>query len=321
MRRFKNILLLADGDRWQDSALLRAVSLAEHNQADLTLISPMSIPDSICHPSDMDCRRLIHYILDDRQDQLEEAIVNISPDLGIKVRVIEGRVFPEIIHEVLQNGYDLVMKCAETGNFLYDRIFGSADMHLLRKCPCPVWIMHSSEKEKYKRIFAAVDVENENNDETVNGLNKLILEISSSLALSEFAELHIVHAWTAWGESFLNTPRFRLAESGEIAGWVEERRVADEEKMEHLMTKLTETISRETIDYIKPQLHIVKGDVHTVIRNLVQGQQGDLLVMGTVVRTGIPGVIMGNTAENILNSIDCSVLAVKPPGFITPLTL
>jgi nucleotide-binding universal stress UspA family protein len=43
--------------------------------------------------------------------------------------------------------------------------------------------------------------------------------------------------------------------------------------------------------------------------------------MGTVARTGIPGLIIGNTAEAILDQITCSVLAAKPPGFVTPVTL
>ena len=43
--------------------------------------------------------------------------------------------------------------------------------------------------------------------------------------------------------------------------------------------------------------------------------------MGTVARTGIPGLIMGNTAEAILEQLDCSVLAIKPPGFVTPVSL
>ena len=47
----------------------------------------------------------------------------------------------------------------------------------------------------------------------------------------------------------------------------------------------------------------------------------DLIVMGTVLRTDIPGLFIGRTAEGILNTIDCSVLAVKPPGFVTPVTL
>jgi nucleotide-binding universal stress UspA family protein len=45
------------------------------------------------------------------------------------------------------------------------------------------------------------------------------------------------------------------------------------------------------------------------------------VVMGTVGRTGIPGLIMGNSAETILQQVDCSVLAIKPPGFIAPVTV
>jgi len=37
----------------------------------------------------------------------------------------------------------------------------------------------------------------------------------------------------------------------------------------------------------------------------------DLVVMGTIARTGIPGFITGNTAESILNQIYCSVLEIK----------
>lgn len=40
--------------------------------------------------------------------------------------------------------------------------------------------------------------------------------------------------------------------------------------------------------------------------------------MGSVARTGIPNFIMGNTAESILGQVKCSVLVVKPDGFISP---
>jgi len=41
--------------------------------------------------------------------------------------------------------------------------------------------------------------------------------------------------------------------------------------------------------------------------------------MGTVARTGLPGLLIGNTAEKILNRVTASVLAVKPEGFVSPL--
>jgi nucleotide-binding universal stress UspA family protein len=44
----------------------------------------------------------------------------------------------------------------------------------------------------------------------------------------------------------------------------------------------------------------------------------DVLVMGTVCRAGIPGFIIGNTAERVLDAVDCSVLVVKPEGFVSP---
>jgi len=43
--------------------------------------------------------------------------------------------------------------------------------------------------------------------------------------------------------------------------------------------------------------------------------------MGTVCRTGLSGFIIGNTAEKVLSEVNCSVLTVKPEGFVTPVTL
>ena len=77
----------------------------------------------------------------------------------------------------------------------------------------------------------------------------------------------------------------------------------------------------DALNFLQPQTHLVKGWARKEIPALVGRLEADLVVMGTVARTGIPGFIMGNTAETILNQIDCSVLAIKPPGFATPVTL
>ena len=37
--------------------------------------------------------------------------------------------------------------------------------------------------------------------------------------------------------------------------------------------------------------------------------------------TGVQGFFIGNTAENVLQHVDCSVLAVKPKGFVTPVKM
>ena len=43
--------------------------------------------------------------------------------------------------------------------------------------------------------------------------------------------------------------------------------------------------------------------------------------MGTLARSGIAGLLIGNTAENVLSAIDASVLTVKPADFVTPVTI
>lgn len=322
MKRFKNILLVTDGECTQDTALQRAVTLAEHNQADLTIIHALNLPRETSLPGDSASVRLKNAIIDDRLEQLEKIAASGPASVNIKSKVIEGAIFPEIIQEVLRSGYELVMKCADKTSSLQDRIFGSTDMHLLRKCPCPVWIMKPDEKVKYQRIFAAVDVEDDNNDEILNSLNRQILEMASSLALSESSELHVVHAWTAWVESWLDPPPFGFFEDNvDVAEWVEQLRMVDETKMKDLMKAFAADIGQDSMGYLMPEVHIVKGEADEVIPRLAREKKADLIVMGTIVRTGIPGLIIGNTAESILNNIGCSVLVVKPPGFITPVQL
>ena len=65
-------------------------------------------------------------------------------------------------------------------------------------------------------------------------------------------------------------------------------------------------------------IHMVAGTPGAVLPRLADDLDVDLIVMGTVGRTGLMGLVIGNTAETILRSVRCSVLAVKPEGFITP---
>jgi len=70
-----------------------------------------------------------------------------------------------------------------------------------------------------------------------------------------------------------------------------------------------------------PEVHLLKGNPAATIDGLTRDLQADLVVMGTVGRTGIPGFFIGNTAEEVLQTTTASVLAVKPRDFISPATV
>jgi len=308
MKRFSNILLVADTAMEDSAALERAVTLAINNQASLTLID---IVDDV--PADL--RMAVTAVT---PQELHGIVVSEKRGIELKAQVLVGKPFLEIIRQVLRNKHDLVIKCAESKASLKDEFFGSTDMHLLRKCPCPVWIIKTSEHKHYRRILAAVDQDPE--DAQRESLNQPILELATSMALAESSELHIVHAWSFFGESFIRSARMNYTES-EVDAMVEEEENERRQWLQELLDQHGVTVGKDVIEYLKPKFHLLEGQARDVVPIKVRELNADLVVMGTVARTGIPGFLMGNTAESILNQIDCSVLAIKPSGFESPVTL
>ncbi len=141
--------------------------------------------------------------------------------------------------------------------------------------------------------------------------------MSTALALSDFSELHIIHVWHAYGESSMRSGFIYQPESY-IDGYVDRIRVNHEYFLDKLTADMVDKGEKEVTDYLQPKVHLVKGFARDMIPKTAKEQDIDLIIMGTVGRTGIPGFIMGNTAETVLNRINCSVLAIKPEGFVTP---
>lgn len=324
MTIFKDILCVVDIREDCTAAIERAVTLAENNQANLTVVdvvdritAGIGMPEGGPISADLQSTMQATHVR-----ELEKLVDPYRQRIPINTNVRNGTRFLEIIHQVLSDGHDLVIKVPEKLVWL-DRLFGSDDMNLLRECPCPVWLIKPQTEKSYKCILAAVDVDDAYPTEELNTrhtLNQQILEMAASLALSDFAELHIVHAWHAIGESamrgaFMHTPE------AEIVDYVEQVRRRHETSLKELMHGITGTLGQNAAEYLNPQTHLVKGWARKEIPALAKQLKADVIVMGTVARTGVPGFIMGNTAEMILNQIDCSVLAIKPPGFETPVTL
>ena len=194
MQRFKNILLVAGGTGWETNALKRAVDLAKNNRARLTVVD-------IVEKLPREMQRLVtsfhladiqNHVVEERLKDLKQNIALMAPGSRVTTKVLVGTPFLEVIREVLKNKHDLVMKTARGGNRLKEMLFGSTAMHLMRKCPCPVWVIKPTHRRKYTRIMAAVapDLIDKKRD----NLNVKIMELATSLAQMENSELHVVHA-------------------------------------------------------------------------------------------------------------------------------
>ena len=321
MKQFKNILYVAQASIAQGPAVARAVSLAENNQAELTVIDvvPAIPPDSVLLSSGPSSAKLQDFLTTQRREELKSLVAPFQQRCNIRIEVHTGRIFLEAIRAVLRNKHDLLIKPAENPSFV-ERLFGSNDMHLLRQCPCPVWLTRPDDKSNYGCILAAVDFNLDNLSDTTNqSLNQLILELASSLALSDFASLHLVHVWDAPAEMTVRSWADNPVEAS--MAYVGGERSRHESAFNRLRDQLRDQIGKEAYDYLLPQFNLRRGAASTVIPEVAKQLQADLVVMGTVARTGIAGLFIGNTAETILEQLQCSVLAVKPPGFVTPIKL
>jgi nucleotide-binding universal stress UspA family protein len=238
----------------------------------------------------------------------------MAPD----TKVLVGKPFIEVIRQVLRNDHDLIIKCADNDGGLRDMLFSSTVMHLMRKCPCPVWVIKPTEHHKYRRILAAVDQDPE--EPVKNSLNRQILEMSASLALTESSDVHVVHAWDVFGEELLRSHSWDFTEAN-FDAMVEEEATARRRWLEDLIMSYGNATDQDTVDVPDFHIHVIKGHAQHVVPELAHNLEVDLVVMGTVARTGVAGLFMGNTAEDILAQLDCSVLTVKPPGFISPVRL
>jgi universal stress protein E len=244
--------------------------------------------------------------------QLEQVIAPIR-QLGVQVssKVLHGTQFVEIIREVLRNGHDLVMIAAEDYRGLKNMLFGSTTMHLMRKCPCPVWVMKPDQPKQISHILAAVDPTPP--DEERNALNIKIMDLATSLAHREHCKLLIIHTWTFSLESHVRSGRVGVPNSV-LDEWL--RGIRDTHKY-----SLEELLRRYDLKNLQHQVYLLKGEADRLIPKLVKAKEVELIVMGTVARTGFDGLFIGSTAAKVLRQVDCSVLTVKPDGFKTPVNL
>jgi nucleotide-binding universal stress UspA family protein len=307
MKRFKNIVYFAEGTQEPDHALERAFLLADNNQARLTMvdvIEPINIPADVTDRLNFN---LIEMLQQQRLEQLEALAEPFKrPDSLTYAKVLVGTPFIEVIKAVISNGYDLIIKSARCCDGLSDRLFGSTDLHLLRKCPCPVWVDRPGAAARYDQVLAAVDPTASSNDNCA----ELVMELAISLSRRESAKLDVVHAWKLHGESMLRDGRFRLPQT-------EYDLLIKLTEQTH-KTQFQELLQKYTLSTDDKATHLVKADASTAIHQLSDSLNADLIIMGTLGRSGIPGLFIGNTAEEVLQNTKASILAVKPPSFITP---
>ncbi len=320
---YQDILLVLTPGIDETSTLEYAAALAEDCRAALTVTEILTEPTTgeegqVSSPDELE-----EQMTESRRMRLEELVADLHVALDIQTKVLVGRPHEEITREVVGNGRDLVLKAAEGGNGLKDRLFGDNDFRLLRACPCAVLLIREIPPKPYRhrRICAGVY-----QDENPGGaqddryaINRRILEHAAWITTSQFAELHIAHAWEAYGEQGLRSGRSFL--HFDAANYVASEHERNRLALNTCLSELRESIESDVLPAFKPVCHLVKGNHRDEIIKVATEIGADLVVVGGLTRSRITHLIVDSTAEAIVRQLECSVLVVKPQDFVSPVAV
>lgn len=299
MKRFKNILVCYDSAIGGDDALEQGVALARANGACLTVVTVLRE------------RQLAPAVLDETGKRLERISLSVRhagvPDVRTRVRT--GTPYVEIVRQVIAGQHDLVILSAETGSVIKGAFFGNVALQLMRKCPCPVWVVKPGQSVPCRKILAAVDPREAAPDDD---LNVKIMDLATSLASRDRAGLHILHAWEVDGNDG-DTVRSELTRP--------QRDAILDSHLGKRQAALDGLLAGYPMSKIDHRLHLPREYPEQAIGRLVEQEGIDLIVMGTLARSGLSGFLIGNTAESVMNAVKCGMLTVKPDGFETPVYL
>jgi universal stress protein E len=309
MKRFKRILVATDTRFSEHPIVKEAAEIAKHNDASLKIVDVVPEFPWTVRLTLKDHEHMRELIAEEKQAELELLAGPIrKAGVEVETNVLLGKTSIEIIREVLRGEHDLVLRVAKGRDSTRNGFFGNTAVHLLRKCPCAAWLVSPATTPKFKHVLGCVDTST--GDKLDAELNDEVHQLASSISRYHGGRVSILHAWSIWNEQMIKN-RMNPDE-------FEEMEKNNHDQVANLLDKF---LQKHGTNVRAENVHLVKGEVPAVISQFARSNDVDLVVMGTVARSGVAGMVMGNTAEQILNGIECSVLALKPSSFSCPIHL
>ncbi len=310
MKQFKNILFVTQGLTDDKESLEQALNIAQVSGAKLSalIVTPYLSGDMAVYREVYE--KLLLSSLQEKMVAAQQALDLATPaELPITI-VSSDKPFITVIRHIQAHHHDLLIKDVEP-NGEANVGFKAMDMSLLRKCPCPVWLNRTNDTPRQqRRVAVAIDPECSTSEQKALALR--LLDLSMAIANSYDTQLHILSCWEYEYENYLRHNVWIKIEDDKLNAQIEQARDAHRAALDSLIEE--SEIDSEVI------IHHQHGLPEKEISACVASNAIDVLVMGTLARTGIQGFVMGNTAENVLQGINCSLVTMKAPGFISPIS-
>ncbi len=295
----KAILVAMDFSSCSTAALKQAVWLARKTGAPLVLMH--TIPDfsKSAHWGPYEREVNQRELYDRSETAMRRAIVDLNAmDLDVTFRTLVGEPYVEITRAVQAEGYDMVLAGTRGAGKWEEFLMGSTSKRLIRKCPAAVWIVKAEHLVPPKVVLAATDF----SDVSLQAVKEAL-----KIAQQSDAEFHLLHTVDS-----KDVPE-------DLISHIPAGSSMRQEINEVATKRLNDFVASLADDRTQIHSHLTWGIPWQEIRRISKHQAADLIVIGTVGQGGIKGLLLGNTAEKVLDTCDCSILTIKPDGFVSPI--
>ena len=233
-----------------------------------------------------------------------EAIADRLREHRIKVTVAAEWDFPAyeaIVRRALRIRADLIVAAAHAGRHTLPSLMRLTDWELVRLSPIPVLLIKDRHAYRHPAVLAAIDPTHAF-AKTLQ-LDRNLLQIGRRLSTGLRGTLHAVHAYARISNA--NLPPLGVTPTLLM-------------KIEHE----SELLARSSFDRALRNSRIARSRRYLLARDPASGIieaarkcRSAIVIMGAVSRSGLKRLLIGNTAERILDELRCDVLVVKPPRF------
>ncbi len=284
MNLYKNMFVVIDPTQKKQPALERAAKIAEKNKARITAFSAVYTPiEEMIAKSRKSGKKETLKACDKKTKEMTARY----RDKGIKIKNAQFWTedwYAAISRAALRWDADLVIKSTFRHGKLQRLLHGTSDFVIMRHSPAPVLLVRERKSFSGKAVVAALDLESVGEGHI--GLNNLIMKHARRHAELSGLPLHILAATSAKPD-------------------LSHLLIGAEEQEDGL-----EATVANSFDVEVSNLHIVRGDPRKVIPQYATSLKADTVVIGVSAHSGVKGILVGSTAQKVLDNLDCDVLAV-----------
>ena len=301
INRYQRILVVTDGLRTSAPVHETALSLATDHSAEVMIVDTLQPPTTVARWLTSNATEVFEMVLADKQDRLEKIAEGFRKEgVDVQTKVLLGRSSEAITLEAIDWDASLVIRYMKGVRSKFSGIYGNTARALMQICPAPILFVGKTAIEK-PRVLACIDTEHQSQE------NESILSQSIGLAV-EKDRLMALNCWEMYGRDMMEK---RMNPS------------AFEQSIE-----FAESIHRKSFDqFVQANdlamfgggVRFENGEPSILIPQFCHHEEIDVVVMCSASLNHPLRRYFGSTIEAVIEQLPCSLLVVKPIGFVSPI--